>query len=47
MIRYIEETDRYYPDLLEEVRDVPEWNDAWWLMQYQLKMMVEAFKRLL
>ena len=47
MIRYTEETDRYYPDLLDEIRDVPEWNNAWWLLRYQLTTMVEAFKRLL
>ena len=47
MIRYTEETDRYYPDLLEEIREVPEWNDAWWLLRYQLHTMLETFKRLL
>ena len=47
MIRYTEETDRYYPDLLDEIRDIPEWNNAWWLLRYQLTTMVEAFKRLL
>ncbi len=47
MIRYITETDRHYPDLLEEIRDIPEWNDAWWLLRYQLMTMVETFKRLL
>ncbi len=47
MIRYTAETDRYYPALLEEVRKVPEWNDAWWLLRYQMMTMTEAFKRLL
>ena len=47
MIRYIEETDRYYPDLLEVIKKVPEWNNAWWLLRYQMNTMVEAFKRLL
>ena len=47
MIRYVAETDRYYPDLLEEIRDVPEWNDAWWLLKYQLNTMLEMYKRLL
>jgi len=47
MIRYTEETDRYYPDLLDEIRDVPEWNNAWWLLRYQLHTMLETFKRLL
>ena len=47
MIRYVAETDRYYWDLLEEIRDVPEWNNAWWLLQYQMRSLVETFKRLL
>ena len=47
MIRYVWETDRYYPDLLDVIKKVPEWNDAWWLPRYQLNTMVEAFKRLL
>jgi GTP pyrophosphokinase len=47
MIRYVEETEKYYPDLLDEIRDIPEWNDAWWLLQYQLRTLVETFKRLL
>ena len=47
MIRYTEETDRYYPALLQVIKKVPEWNDAWWLMRYQMMTMTEAFKRLL
>ncbi len=47
MIRYTRETDKRYPDLLYEIRDVPEWNDAWWLLRYQLMTMLETFKRLL
>lgn len=47
MIRYAEETDRYYPPLLAELKRIPEWNDAWWLMRYQMMTMLEAFKRLL
>ena len=47
MVRYTRETDRYYPDLLEEVKKVPEWNDAWWLLRYQMTALLETFKRLL
>ena len=47
MIRYTAETDRYYPALLDVLKKVPEWNDAWWLLRYQLMTAVEAFKRLL
>lgn len=47
MVRYTEETDRYYPAILDAVKKVPEWNNAWWLLRYQLTTMTEAFKRLL
>ena len=47
MIRYTEETDYYYPALLDVLKKVPEWNDAWWLLRYQMMTMLEAFKRLL
>ena len=47
MIRYTLETDRYYPALLDVIKKVPEWNDAWWLLRYQMMTMTEAFKRLL
>jgi GTP pyrophosphokinase len=47
MIRYTEETDHYYPALLDVLKKVPEWNDVWWLLRYQMMTMTEAFKRLL
>ena len=47
MIRYTEETDKYYPALLEVVKKTHGWNDAWWLLRYQMMTMVETFKRLL
>ena len=47
MIRYIRETEKYYPALLEVVRVTDRWNDAWWLLRYQMMTTVEAFKRLL
>jgi len=47
MIRYTGETARYYPALLEEIKKVPEWNDAWWLLRYQLTTQLETYKRLL
>ena len=47
MIRYTEETDRYYPDLLEVLKKTEEWNNAWWLLRYQMTAMTETFKRLL
>ena len=47
MIRYTEETDHYYPALLDVLKKVPEWNDVWWLLRYQMMTMTETFKRLL
>ena len=47
MAEYTAETDRYYPELLEVVKKVPEWNDAWWLMRYQMMSLLETFKRIL
>lgn len=47
MTEYIRETDRYYPELLKTVKKVPEWNNAAWLLRYQLNTMVETFKRML
>ena len=47
MAAYTACTDKYYPEILEIVKKVPEWNNAWWLLRYQMSTMVEAFKRLL
>ena len=47
MIRYIRETEKYYPALLDVIRVTDRWNDAWWLIRYQMRTMVETFKRLL
>ena len=47
MIRYAEETDREYPALLDAIKKVPEWNNAWWLLRYQMMTMLETYKRLL
>ena len=47
MAKYTAETDQYYPDLLEVVKAVPEWKNAWWLLRYQMMGLTEAFKRLL
>ena len=47
MVRYTEETDRYYPELLEVIKKVPEWNNAWWLLRYQMTALLETFKRML
>ena len=45
--RMITETDRYYPNLLKVVKDTPEYNDAAWLLQYQIESMLDIYKRLM
>ena len=47
MAKYTAHTDRYIPAVLEAVKKVPEWNDAAWLLRYQIMTMTETFKRLL
>ena len=47
MISYAALTDQYYPAILEEIKKIPEWNNAWWLIRYQLMTMLETCKRLL
>ncbi|MBR0451191.1 MAG: helix-turn-helix domain-containing protein [Oscillospiraceae bacterium] len=45
--RYIDETDRYVLPLLKVVKAVPEFNNAAWLLQYQIETMVDLYKRML
>ena len=47
MVKYLEETDLYYQALLKVIKKVPEWNDAWWLLRYQLTTTKETLKRVL
>ncbi len=46
MVEYTEETDRYYPALLEALKRT-EYNDAWWLLRYQMMTLNETYKRML
>ena len=47
MIRFIELTERYVMPLLDVVKGVFEWNSAAWLLRYQIRSLVETFKRTL
>ena len=47
MEKYVRQTGEYVLPLLDVVKAVPEWNDAAWLLRYQMVTMLEAFKRLL
>ena len=47
MVKYVKQTEEYVLPLLDVVKGVPAWNNAAWLMKYQMVTMLEAFKRLL
>ena len=43
----ITETETYYPKLLKVVKKTPEYNDAAWLLKYQIESMLDIYKRLM
>ena len=43
--QYVKVTETYYPELLRVVKNCPEYNDAAWLLQYQIKSLLEMAKR--
>ena len=43
--QYVEETERYYPSLLETVKACPEYGNAAWLLKYQIRSLIELAKR--
>ena len=47
IFRMIKETEKYYPALLSVVKATPEYNNAAWLLQYQIESMLDIYKRLL
>ncbi len=47
MATYVVQTEKYVIPLLDVVKAVPEWNDAAWLLSYQITALLETFKRLL
>ena len=42
---YIKETETYYPTLLKIVKNCPEYNNAAWLLSYQIRSLLELAKR--
>ena len=44
--RMIKETDEYYPRLLDAVKATTEFNNAAWLLKYQIESMLDIYKRL-
>ena len=44
---YVAQSEQYVLPLLDVVKAVPAWNDAAWLLRYQLTALLETFKRLI
>ena len=47
IFRMIKETEEYFPALLKSVKAVPEYNNAAWLLQYQIESTLDIYKRLM
>ena len=47
MATYVVSTEQYILPLIHQVKNVPAWNNAAWLLQYQMTALLETFKRLL
>ena len=45
--RTIKETEIYFPALISVIRTEPRFNNAAWLLKYQIQSMLEIYKRLL
>ena len=45
--RAIKESEEYVLPLLKIIKKVPEYNNAYWLLQYQIESMLDIYKRLL
>ena len=43
---YITETEEWYPALLRVVKAVPEYNNAAWLLSYQIRSLLQTAKRI-
>ncbi len=44
--RMIHETENYFPPLLNVLKKTPEYNNAAWLLRYQMESMLDIYKRL-
>lgn len=45
--RMIKETEEYYPRLIDAIKATPEYNNAAWLLRYQIESMLDIYKRLM
>ena len=44
--QYVKETEKYYPALLRAVKEQPEYNNAAWLLRYQMTSLLEMAKKI-
>ena len=47
IFRMIRETERYYPALLDVIKAEPKYNNAAWILRYQMESMLDIYKRLM
>ena len=45
--RMLRETEKYYPQLINKLKGEPEYNNAAWLLKYQMESMLEIYKRMI
>ncbi len=45
--RMIKETEEFYPALIKVIKDTTEYNNASWLLKYQMESMLDIYKRLM
>ena len=43
---YVKETETYYPELLRIVKQCPEYNNAAWLLSYQMRSLIAMARRI-
>ena len=44
--KYVKETEEWYPRLLRVVKAVPEYNNAAWLLSYQIRSVLQMAKKI-
>ncbi len=44
--QYVRQTEEYYPELLSLVKACPEYNNAAWLLEYQIRSLLTMAKRI-
>ena len=43
---YVEETEKYYPALLQVIKEQPKYNNADWLLSYQIRSLAQMARRI-